>query len=47
MSNFPYAVISDTHNHNWSAFSETTPENVNSRLQIILNETMRAAEEVL
>lgn len=46
MSNFPYAVISDTHNHNWSAFSETTPENVNSRLQIILNETMRAAEEV-
>jgi DNA repair exonuclease SbcCD nuclease subunit len=42
----PYGVISDTHHHNWSAFATTTPEGVNSRLQMILNETLRCAAAV-
>jgi DNA repair exonuclease SbcCD nuclease subunit len=43
----PYGVISDTHNHGWSAFATTLPTGVNSRLQVILDETLRAGREVL
>jgi len=42
----PYGIISDTHHHAWSAFAKTNPGGVNSRLQIILDETLRAAKEV-
>lgn len=42
----PYGLISDTHNHNWSAFATTLPSGVNSRLQIILDEAKRAAAAV-
>lgn len=44
MSRVPYGVISDTHNHGWSQFATVSPEGVNSRLQTILDETVRAAE---
>jgi DNA repair exonuclease SbcCD nuclease subunit len=40
-----YGLISDTHNHNWSAFSSTDADGVNSRLRVILNEIERAALE--
>lgn len=42
----PYGVISDTHHHNWSAFATTNADGINSRLQMILDETERAADEV-
>lgn len=42
----PYGILSDTHNHAWSAFAETTPAGVNSRLQILLDETERCASEL-
>jgi len=41
-----YGIISDTHNHDWSAFSKQLPNGVNSRLRIILDETWRAAKAV-
>ena len=41
-----YGVISDSHGHAWSAFSTTLETGVNSRLQIILDEIKRAAQEV-
>lgn len=46
MSRVPYGAISDSHNHNWSAFSMVLPTGVNSRLQTILDETYRAAQEI-
>jgi DNA repair exonuclease SbcCD nuclease subunit len=42
----PYGVISDTHHHNWSAFATTNADGVNSRLQMILDETLRCAAAV-
>jgi len=42
----PYGVISDTHHHNWSAFAVTLATGINSRLQQILDETMRCAKAV-
>src|SRR3569833_3315235 len=42
----PYGVMSDTHNHGWSAFATVLPSGVNSRLQIILDETWRCAQEI-
>jgi len=39
--------MSDTHNHNWSAFATTTPEGVNSRLRATLDETVRCAGAVV
>lgn len=42
----PFGIISDSHNHEWSAFATTLPSGVNSRLQIILDETKRCAAEV-
>ena len=41
-----YGIISDTHCHNWSMFGGTRANGANSRLQIILDEIKRAAEEV-
>jgi len=38
----PYAVISDIHLHNGSAFATTLPTGVNSRLQQLLDEIERA-----
>jgi DNA repair exonuclease SbcCD nuclease subunit len=40
----PYAIISDTHNHAWSAFSTVGHDGVNSRLLAILNEFGRCAK---
>lgn len=42
----PYVIVSDVHCHAWSAFSTTLKSGVNSRLQIILDELMRAAKSV-
>lgn len=42
----PYALISDTHHHNWTAFSTVNADGVNSRLQQILDETARCADEL-
>jgi DNA repair exonuclease SbcCD nuclease subunit len=43
----PYALISDTHNHNWSAFSSVNPTTgINTRLQATLNEFGRASKAV-
>lgn len=44
MNRVPFALISDTHNHPWSQFAETTSLGINTRLQIILDETYRAAQ---
>lgn len=41
-----YGVISDTHCHNWSMFGQVGVNGTNTRLQIILDEIKRAAEEV-
>lgn len=37
-------IISDTHNHNWTAFSHTDEDGLNSRLHEILKEIERAAK---
>ncbi|NTX18004.1 metallophosphoesterase [Burkholderia cepacia] len=42
----PYGVISDTHNHNWNAFSHVGEDLVNNRLKMILDDTERCAREV-
>lgn len=42
-----YAVSSDQHAHDWSAFSTTTADGTNSRLAIILGEVERAARELI
>lgn len=41
---YPYLLISDTHNHAWDAFSHVNQHGVNSRLEIILQESERAAD---
>ncbi|MER9176261.1 metallophosphoesterase [Mesorhizobium sp. M0955] len=41
-----YGVVSDLHTHKWSLFSTVDPDGVNSRLRIILDELLRAAEEI-
>ena len=41
-----YVQLSDLHFHNWSAFAKTNDDGVNSRLRIILNETIRAAHKL-
>lgn len=40
-----YGIISDTHCHNWTQFSSVNEDGVNTRLQIILDEIYRAAQE--
>lgn len=42
----PYGVVSDQHAHNWNTFSHTLASGENSRLRIILDELLRAAQEV-
>ena len=42
----PYGVISDSHHHSWSAFATTLESGVNSRMQMLLDETNRCAKEV-
>ena len=42
----PYAIISDTHNHAWNAFSTVDEFGVNSRLRIILDEFERCAKTI-
>lgn len=42
----PYAILSDQHLHNWSAFSTTNADGVNSRLRIILDDMIRATDEL-
>jgi DNA repair exonuclease SbcCD nuclease subunit len=42
----PYGLISDTHCHNWSAFSSTNDDLTNTRLISILDEIERCAIEV-
>lgn len=39
----PFGVCSDVHVHNWSAFSTVLDSGINSRLEIILDELIRAA----
>lgn len=43
----PYALLSDIHCHDWSAFATVEEDGVNSRLRIILNELLRAASSLL
>ena len=43
----PYALISDLHAHNWSAFASTNPDGVNNRLRHVLDELERAGEALL
>jgi len=42
----PYGIQSDTHCHNWHAFSTILPSGVNNRLQTILDEKWRLACEI-
>lgn len=39
-----YAILSDLHAHKWSVYSSVSTDGINSRLRIILDEMMRAAE---
>lgn len=41
-----YGVVSDIHANNWSVFSSTNSDGVNSRLRITLNELLRAARAI-
>lgn len=43
----PYLIFSDPHFHNWSQFSTTTPEGLNSRLKITIDEMHRAVSELI
>jgi DNA repair exonuclease SbcCD nuclease subunit len=42
----PYAILSDIHCHDWSAFGSTDATGVSTRLRIILSEIDRAADEL-
>lgn len=42
----PFGIQSDTHNHNWHAFSSILESGVNNRLQMILDETLRLAQSI-
>lgn len=44
---YPFGIISDTHNHNFSSFATILPNGLNSRLDYTLAEIQRAGEEVL
>lgn len=41
-----FGIVSDTHNHAWNAFATASADGVNSRLQLILDETLRCATEI-
>lgn len=47
MTSKPYLLVSDLHCHAWSAFATVNERGVNSRLQIILDELERAADELV
>lgn len=42
----PYALMADLHLHRWSAFNDSTEDGVGTRLQGLLGEIMRCAEEL-
>ncbi len=42
----PYALLADIHAHDWNQFSHIQSNGINSRLGIILDEIVRAAEEL-
>jgi DNA repair exonuclease SbcCD nuclease subunit len=42
----PYLLISDTHYHPWQAFASQDGDGVNTRLRELLDETLRAAQEL-
>jgi DNA repair exonuclease SbcCD nuclease subunit len=42
----PYARVADVHAHNWSQFSQVNADGINTRLQSILDELVRAAKAV-
>ncbi len=42
----PYIIVSDCHFHNWSAFSKTNEDGINSRLQTQIDEFKRAVTTV-
>jgi DNA repair exonuclease SbcCD nuclease subunit len=46
MAKWPYLVLSDIHAHAWSAYSTRLPDGMNSRLKVILDEIVRAADEL-
>jgi DNA repair exonuclease SbcCD nuclease subunit len=46
MTDVPYCLIADMHCHAWSPFSKVQTNGINSRLGIILDELVRAAEEL-
>jgi len=43
----PRAIVSDIHAHAWSTFAKTDANGVNSRLNIICNELLRAGKELI
>lgn len=43
----PFGVCSDAHLHNWSAFSQTNTNGINSRLANILDQIYYAAQDTL
>lgn len=47
MKGVPYALLADVHAHAWSTYGETGPNGVNTRLQIIIDEMLRAGAELL
>ena len=42
----PYGLMADLHLHNWNAFASVGESGVNARLQLLLNEIRRCADEV-
>lgn len=42
-----YVILSDIHAHKWTMFSKPTAEGVNGRLQIIIDEILRAAKHAV
>jgi len=42
----PYGLMADAHLHNWSAFASVEESGVNTRLQLLLNDIRRCADEV-
>lgn len=43
----PYALASDLHFHNWTAFSKVNPDGTNNRLRMLVSELERACSELL
>lgn len=44
--NLPFAIMSDQHYHNWSAFSEIHNNGMNSRLRYLISQTRACAAEL-